>query len=58
MNEMLIFLGRLSLGEFIVIWTSAITLVLFYSFLLYYIIKIEKEVNLLKITMKEISDVF
>jgi hypothetical protein len=56
MNAVLIFLGRLSLGEFIVIWTSTIAVALFYLFLLYYLTKIEKDLNLLKLKVKRISE--
>jgi hypothetical protein len=53
---MFIFLGRLSLGEFIAIWTSTLILVFFYLLLLYYFIQIEKKLNLLQLKVKRISD--
>ena len=56
MNEMFIFLGRLSSGEFILIWTSTIIVVFFYLFLLYYLIKIEKDIDMLQLKIKRISD--
>jgi hypothetical protein len=56
MNEVLIFLGRLSLGEFIFIWTSTIVVVLFYLFLFYDLIKIEQDLDLLRVKIKRISE--
>ena len=56
MNAMFIFLGRLSPGEFIVIWTSTIIIVFFYFFLLFYLNRIEKDVHLLKLKLKKILD--
>jgi len=47
------FLAHLSFGEFIIIWTSTLMVVLFYLVLLFYIIRIEKDVKLLKIKVKE-----
>ena len=55
-NEIFIFLGRLSAGEFILIWTSTITLLLFYIILLYYLIQIERDLELLQLKIKRISD--
>jgi hypothetical protein len=51
MNGMFAVLGRLSLGEFIVIWTSTILVVSYYLFLLYHLIRLQKDVNLLKTKM-------
>ena len=56
MNEMFIFLGRLSSVEFMLIWTSTIILVFFYLVLLYYLIKIEKDLDMLQLKVKRISD--
>ena len=56
MREMLYFLGSLTFGEFIIIWVSSILLVLFYLFLLYIIVQIKKDSNLLKINVISMVD--
>jgi hypothetical protein len=56
MNGVLTTLGRLSFGEFIVIWTSTILVVSFYLFLLYYLTRVQKDLNLLKIKIKTVLD--
>ena len=54
LNAMANFLANLSFGEFIIIWTSTLMVVLFYLWLLFYIIRIERDLKLLKIKLKEI----
>ena len=53
LNAMANFLAHLSFGEFIIVWTSMLMVVLFYLLLLFYIIWIEKDVKLLRIKVKE-----
>ena len=53
-GEIVNFLGSLSLGEFMLIWVSALLLVFFCLFLLFNIIQIKKSTNLLKVNIKEI----
>ena len=43
MAELLTFIGNLNLGTFIVIWTSTIFLVIFFSLLLFSVSQINKE---------------
>ncbi len=43
MVELLVFIGSLNLGTFIVIWTSTIFLIIFVSLLLFSITQINKE---------------
>ena len=49
-------MGSLTFGEFIIIWVSSILLVLFYLFLLYIIVQIKKDSNLLKINVISMVD--
>ena len=56
MNDLLDFLGHLSLGEFIVIWTPTIVIVLFGVFLICYLQRMEKDSNLLKANIKKMLD--
>lgn len=56
MNEIFVYLSRLSFGEFMVIWTFTILTILFYLFLLYYLMQIENDANILRINFKKISD--
>ena len=56
MKEAVIFLGRLSLGEFLIVWTSFIVVVFFYFLLLRCLIQIEKDLNLVIRNVKRISD--
>ena len=53
-GEIVNFLGSLSLGEFMLIWVSALLLVFFCLLLLFNIIQIKKSTNLLKVNIKEI----
>ena len=53
-GEIVNFLGSLSLGEFMLIWVSALLLVFFCLFLLFNIIQIKKGTNLLKVNVKKI----
>jgi hypothetical protein len=45
------FLAHLSFGEFIILWTSTLMVVFFYLVLLFYIIRIEKDLKLLKVKL-------
>ena len=56
MSDLLDFLGHLSLGEFIVIWTPTIVIVLFGVFLICYLHRLEKDSDLLKANIEEILD--
>ena len=60
MAELLTFIGSLSLGAFIVIWTSTVFLVIFISLLLYFVsqtnketIKLSKKVKILIAALSE-----
>jgi hypothetical protein len=56
MKEVFVFLGRLSLGEFLIVWTSVTAVALFYLLLLYYLSQIEKDLNVLMRNIKKIYD--
>jgi hypothetical protein len=47
MGEIFLFLGRLSLGEFLVIWVFFSAIVCFFLIMLYQLNRIEKDANLL-----------
>ncbi len=47
------FLAHFSFGEFIILWTSTLMVVFFYLVLLFYIIRIEKDLKLLKVKLKK-----
>ena len=59
MVELLTFIGNLNLGTFIVIWTSTIFLVIFFSLLLFSVSQINKETikisEKVKILIEELS---
>jgi len=54
-DEIVNFLGYLSLGEFMLIWVSALLLVFFCLLLLFNIIQIKRNTNLLKVNIKKLS---
>jgi len=60
MIELLNFIGRLNLGTFILIWTSAIFFVIFFSLLLIFVSQINKETiilsNKVKILIEALSE--
>jgi len=47
------FLAHMSFGEFIILWTSTLMVVFVYLMLLFYIIRVEKDLKLLKVKLKE-----
>lgn len=56
MKEVFVFFGSLSLGEFLIVWTSVAAVAFFYLLLLYYLIQIEKDLNVLMRNIKKIYD--
>ena len=60
MAELLTFIGSLNLGTFIVIWTSTIFLVIFFSLLLFSVSQMNKETikisEKVKILIEEFSE--
>ena len=60
MLELLTFIGSLNLGTFIVIWTSTIFLVIFFSLLLFSVSQMNKETikisEKVKILIEEFSE--
>jgi hypothetical protein len=55
MGEIVLYLGGLSLGAFLIIWTYSVTILLFYLLLLYQIIQSNKDTNSLKFRISEVK---
>ena len=60
MAELVTFIGSLNLGTFIVMWTSSIFLIIFFSLLLFFVSQMNKEAikisEKLKILIEELSE--
>ena len=55
MSEIVLYLGDLSLGAFLIIWTYSVTILLFYLLLLSQFIQSEKDTNSLKFRINEVK---
>ncbi len=53
MGEIILYLGSLSLGEFLLVWASIFTIVLFYLFLLYQLFRLNKDTDGLGVKLNE-----
>ena len=55
MDEIAVYLGSLSLGEFLIIWAFSVTLLILYLTLLYQLMRLSQDTNSLKLKINEIK---
>lgn len=57
MAEIALYLGSLSLGEFLLIWTSSVAILSLYLLLLYQLIRLNKDTKSLKLKINAIKGI-